>query len=107
TSRTPGLLAKARQVAGTVEAFCVGSDADAMAGPLGDYGATTVYALDPGDSLFGPPAAAALAELIGEHQPEVVMFGASYDGRDVVGCLWARLVSPVLSNGRSSAGDRS
>jgi electron transfer flavoprotein alpha subunit len=105
TSLTLELLTKARQVAGTVEAFYVGSDAEAMAGPLGEYGATTVYALDPADSLFGPPAAAALAELIGEHQPEVVMFGASYDGRDVVGRLSARLDSPVLSNGMSLEGD--
>jgi electron transfer flavoprotein alpha subunit len=99
TSLTLELLTKARQAADTVEAFYVGTDADAIAGPLGEYGAATVYALDPGDCLFGPPAAAALAELIGEHQPDAIFFGASYDGRDVAGRLSARLDLPVLSNG--------
>src|SRR6266542_3639369 len=89
TSLTLELLTKAREMAGTVEAFYAGADPDGLAGPLGEYGATTVYALDTGDALIGAPAAAALAEL----------FGASYDGRDVVGRLSARLDLPVLSNG--------
>src|SRR5688572_3338717 len=95
------MLTKARDVADTVEAFYAGPDAESVPGPIGEHGATTMYALDPGDSLDGPPAAAALAELIGEHQPDVIFFGASYDGRDVVGRLSARLDSPVLSNGMS------
>jgi len=99
TSLTLELLTKAREMAGTVEAFYAGADPDGLAGPLGEYGATTVYALDTGDALIGAPAAAALAEIIGEHQPDAVIFGASYDGRDVVGRLSARLDLPVLSNG--------
>jgi len=99
TSLTLELLTKAREMAGVVEAFYAGADPDGLAGPLGEYGATTVYALDTGDALIGAPAAAALAELIGEHQPDAVIFGASYDGRDVVGRLSARLDLPVLSNG--------
>ena len=99
TSMTLELLTKAREMAGTVEAFYAGADPEGIAGPLGEYGATTVYALDTGDALIGTPAAAALAELIGEHQPDAVVFGASYDGRDVCGRLSARLDLPVLSNG--------
>ncbi|HVW32809.1 MAG TPA: electron transfer flavoprotein subunit alpha/FixB family protein [Acidimicrobiia bacterium] len=99
TSMTLELLTKARSMAGTVEAFYAGADPDGIAGALGEYGATTVYALDAGDSLIGAPAAAALADLIGEHQPDMVIFGASYDGRDVCGRLSARLDKPVLSNG--------
>ena len=99
TSMTLELLTKAREMAGTVEAFYAGADPEGIAGPLGEYGATTVYALDTGDALIGAPAAAALAELIGEHQPDAVVFGASYDGRDVCGRLSARLDLPVLSNG--------
>ncbi|HET9771031.1 MAG TPA: electron transfer flavoprotein subunit alpha/FixB family protein [Acidimicrobiia bacterium] len=99
TSLTLEMLTKAREVAGTVEAFYAGADPEGIAGVLGEYGATTVYALDTGDSLIGPPAAAALAELIGEHQPDAIAFGASYDGRDVCGRLSARLDRPVLSNG--------
>ncbi|HEV7684951.1 MAG TPA: electron transfer flavoprotein subunit alpha/FixB family protein [Acidimicrobiia bacterium] len=105
TSLTLEMLTKAREMAGTVEAFYAGADADGMAGPLGEYGATTVYALDTGDCLIGAPAAAALAELIGEHQPDAVIFGASYDGRDVVGRLSARLDKPVLSNGMTWEAD--
>jgi electron transfer flavoprotein alpha subunit len=93
------MLTKAREVAGTVEAFYAGSDPEAIAGALGEYGATTVYALDTGDCLIGAPAAAALAELIAEHQPDAIAFGASYDGRDVCGRLSARIDRPVLSNG--------
>jgi electron transfer flavoprotein alpha subunit len=99
TSMTLELLTKAREMAGTVEAFYAGADPNAIAGPLGEYGATTVYALDTGDCLIGAPAAAALAELIGEHQPDAIVFGASYDGRDVCGRLSARIDRPVLSNG--------
>jgi electron transfer flavoprotein alpha subunit len=108
TSLTLEMLTKARDMAGTVEAFYAGADPEGMAGPLGEYGATTVYALDTGDCLIGAPAAAALAELIGEHQPDAVIFGASYDGRDVVGRLSARLDKPVLSNGMTweAGGDK-
>ena len=105
TSLTCELLTKARQVADTVEAFYAGPDADSVAGPVGEHGAGTMYALDPGDALVGAPAAAALAELIGEHQPDAVFFGASYDGRDVVGRLSARLDLPILSNGMSFDAD--
>src|ERR1044072_3604891 len=99
TSMTLELLTKAREMAGTVEAFYAGADPDAIAGSLGEDGATTVYALDPGDGLSGAPAAAALAELIGEHQPDAIVFGASYDGRDVCGRLSARIDRPVLFHG--------
>jgi electron transfer flavoprotein alpha subunit len=105
TSLTLEMLTKAREMAGTVEAFYAGADPEGMAGPLGEYGATTVYALDTGDCLIGAPAAAALAELIGEHEPDAVIFGASYDGRDVVGRLSARLDKPVLSNGMTWEAD--
>ena len=105
TSLTLELLTKAREMAGTVEAFYAGADPDGLAGTLGEYGAGTVYALDTGDCLIGAPAAAALAELIGEHQPDAVVFGASYDGRDVCGRLSARLDLPVLSNGMTWEAD--
>src|SRR5204863_9661355 len=82
-----------------VEPFYAGADPEGIAGTLGESAATPVYTLDTGDALIGTPAAAALAELIGEHQPDAVVFGASYDGRDVCGRLSARLDVPVLSNG--------
>src|SRR4029079_5057808 len=60
TSMTLELLTKAREMAGTVEAFYAGADPDAIAGPLGEYGATTVSALDTGDWLIAAPDAARL-----------------------------------------------
>jgi electron transfer flavoprotein alpha subunit len=77
----------------------VGANADALAGPLGEHGATTVYAVDPGDALPGVVGAAALASLIGEHSPDVVLFAQSYDGRDALSRLSVKLDRPVLTNG--------
>ena len=37
------LLTEARSVASTVEAVAWGEDAASLAGPLGEYGATTLY----------------------------------------------------------------
>ena len=41
------LLTKAREIGDTVEAVFVGANADALAGALGEHGATTVHAVDP------------------------------------------------------------
>ena len=47
TPITLELLTEARAVAGTVEAVAWGTETASLAGPLGEYGATTVY--DVGD----------------------------------------------------------
>jgi electron transfer flavoprotein alpha subunit len=44
TTLTLELLTKARELADTVEAVYGGADADAIAGQLGEHGATTVHA---------------------------------------------------------------
>ena len=99
-SITLELLTKARELGGAVEAFYAGSDADAMAAELGKYGASKVYATDPGSLLVGAPVAAAMAAQIdGGNRPDVIMFGQTYDGRDVAGRLSAKLDRPVLTNG--------
>ena len=98
TSGTLELLTKARELGGTVEAFYAGADAAAVAGALGEHGATKVHAYDPGDTLTGATAAAALAQAIGAEQPDLILFAGSYDGRDAVGRLSARLDLPVLTN---------
>src|SRR5438105_15520782 len=99
-SGTLELLTKARQLGGTVEAFYAGGDADAIAPQLGAYGATKVYAVDPGELLFGAPVAAAMAAQIeAGPKPDLIMFGQTYDGRDVMGRLSARIDRPVLTNG--------
>jgi electron transfer flavoprotein alpha subunit len=98
-SATLEILTKARELADTVEAVYVGADADALAAGLGEYGATKVYAIDPGDALPGIVGAAALASLVGEHSPDAVLFAQSYDGRDAVARLSVKLDRPVLTNG--------
>jgi len=100
-SSTLELLTKARELTGTVEAFYVGGDADAVAPELGKYGASKVYTTgDLGGALMGAPAAAAIAKLIeGGTTPDLIVFAQTYDGRDVLGRLSARLDRPVLTNG--------
>ena len=51
TTATLELLTKAREFGGTLEAVHVGANPDALAAGLGEHGATTVYAVDPGDAL--------------------------------------------------------
>src|SRR5436305_8918400 len=105
-SITLELLTKARGLGGTVEAFYGGGDADAVADTLGRYGATKVYAADPGDALLGAPVAAAMAAQIeGGNRPDLIMFGQTYDGRDVAGRLSAKLDKPALTNGIDVSAD--
>jgi electron transfer flavoprotein alpha subunit len=108
TSSTLELLTKARELGDTVEAVYVGADAETLAAPLGEHGATTVYAVAPGDGLPGVIGAAALNELVGTHQPDLILFAQSYDGRDAIGRLSAALDRPVITNGTAVSvdGDR-
>ena len=92
------MLTKARSLGGDIAAVYVGSGSDAAFGVLGDHGATTVYHLDAGDTLPAGPVASALAGLVGEQSPDLIMFGLSYTDRDVAGRLAARLDVPILSN---------
>jgi electron transfer flavoprotein alpha subunit len=100
TTITLELLTEARAVAGTVEAIAWGADVASLAGPLGEYGATTVYDVgDVGNSLPGVPVAAAIAALVeGGNAPDAILIPATYDGRDVAGRLSAKLDRPVLTN---------
>jgi electron transfer flavoprotein alpha subunit len=101
TSATLEMLTEARKSGGTVEAVYAGTDADAVATQVGEYGATKLYAIDPGDMLPGVAAAAALATLVGEQSPDLLLFAQSYDGRDAIARLSAKLDRPVLTNGMS------
>lgn len=94
------MLAKARELASTVECFYGGGDADAIAAELGAHGATAVHATgDLGGSLLGVPVAAAVAAAIsGGNAPDAIFLGTTYDGRDVAGRLSVRLDAPVITN---------
>jgi electron transfer flavoprotein alpha subunit len=94
------LLTKARSLGGEVEAVALGPGATDSAADLAKYGAATIYASDDNvyDEYVAQPHAHALAELIGQHSPEVVMFPMTYDSRDIAGRLSARLDSTLMSN---------
>jgi electron transfer flavoprotein alpha subunit len=96
------LLTKARSLGGTVEAIVFSPEADKVVSTLGEYGAQTVYAGSDaayGDVALGAPAAAAIAELAGQQNPDLILIGATYTGRDVAGHLAVRLDTPVIANG--------
>jgi len=105
TTATLEMLTKARELASTVEALYAGGDADAIAASLGEHGATKLFVIDPGDGLPGQVAAAAIAQLAGEHSPDAILFAQSYDGRDAVARLSVKLDRPVLTNGMSLSDD--
>ena len=98
TSTTLELLAKASELADTVVAI-VGGSGDAVAATLGAHGASKVLATgDLSGRLPGPPLAAAMADAIAADAPDAIMFGTSYDGRDVAARLSVKLDAPVITN---------
>ena len=100
TNPTLELLTKAREIAGTVEAIYAGGDADAIAGTLGEYGATKVLTTgDLGGALPGVPVAHAIAARIeGGDAPDAILAATGTLGRDVAGRLSAKLDRTVLTN---------
>jgi electron transfer flavoprotein alpha subunit len=105
TTATLELLTKAREVADTVEAVYIGPDAAAIAPQLGEYGAAKVFMADQGDSLAGVFGAAAIASIVEAESPDAILFAQSYDGRDAIAHLSAKLDRTVLTNGTSLAVD--
>jgi electron transfer flavoprotein alpha subunit len=93
------ILAKAREIADTVEVF-TGAAGDAIAETVGKHGATKVLATgDLSGKLQGVHVAAALAAAIeGGDAPDAVLLGTTYDGRDIAARLSVKLDKPVLTN---------
>jgi electron transfer flavoprotein alpha subunit len=93
------MLAKAREIADTVEVF-TGGDGNEVAATVGAHGATKVLATgDLAGKLQGVHLAAALAQAIeGGDAPDLIMFGTTYDGRDTAARLSVKLDKPVLTN---------
>jgi electron transfer flavoprotein alpha subunit len=93
------LCTKARAL-GDCEAIALGPGANDAAKQLGEYGAEIVYASD--DEVYSDyiaqPNVAALAELIGENAPDMILFATNYDSRDVAGRLSAKLGTTLMSN---------
>ncbi|MCU1344248.1 MAG: etfA [Acidimicrobiia bacterium] len=94
------LLTKARSLgAGSVEAV-VGGDASAISATLGAYGASKVLATgDLGGKLPGVAVASAMAQAISAGTaPELILFGQTYEARDVAARLSVKLDKTVLTN---------
>lgn len=95
------MLAKARDIADTVEVFMAG-DGDDFAEELGDHGAETVYATgDLDGAMQGVSVASAVAAAIegGDvDTPDAFMLGTTQDGRDVAARLSVKLDAPVITN---------
>ncbi len=93
------LVTKARDL-GDVEAVALGPGATEAATQLGEHGAEIVYASD--DQVYADyvaePHVHALHELIGANAPDLIMFAATYDSRDIAGRLSARTGSTLMSN---------
>jgi electron transfer flavoprotein alpha subunit len=100
SSGTLEVLTKARDLGDEVAAVALGPGAKAAAGPLGEHGAATVYASE--DEVYArhlaQPRTSALAGLVEEHQPDLILFPTSYDARDVAGRLQARTGSTLMAN---------
>jgi electron transfer flavoprotein alpha subunit len=94
------ILTKARELGGTVEALYGDGDADAIAETLGAHGATKIYATgDLQGSTPAVPVASALAKLVeGGEAPDLILFGTTYEGRDVAARLSVALDRPVITN---------
>ena len=105
------MLAKARELADTVEAFYAGDDADAVAGdarrPRRHQGARhrrpgrQAARASTWPRRSPPPSRAATP-------PTCIMFGTTYDGRDIAARLSVKLdkpVSPTTPTSRSSGDD--
>jgi electron transfer flavoprotein alpha subunit len=94
------LLTKARSLDDDVQAVVLGRGANEAAEPLGEYGAKCVHIADDPvyDEYLAEPAAHVLAQLVKRHDPELMLFGASYDSRDVAGRLQGLLGCTLLSN---------
>ena len=93
------LLTKARSL-GETTAVALGPGASKSAATLGEYGAKKVYAHE--DAAFrdvlATPAVDLMARLIEKDRPDLVIFGMTYDGRDVASRLSARLGTALIAN---------
>jgi len=78
------ILTKARTLGVDVVAVALGSAANQV-DQLGEYGATKVLADARGDysEYFSLPAVEAFVSLAQERKPLAIIFGGSYDGRDI------------------------
>src|SRR5581483_11423337 len=93
------ILSRAAQL-GDASAILLGSAPDDAVQTLGNYGAKTVYrSADPiFDKHLVMPAAKVVGDLIQQHQPDAMLFGTNYAGRDLASTLSARFDCGALTD---------
>src|SRR5690349_17954505 len=93
------LMTKAREL-GDVYASALGAGAKAAAGTLGKHGAKVVHVHEDAayDDYIAEPATDAVARLVEEQKPDLILFGFTSDAREVAGRLAARLGVGLISN---------
>ena len=90
----------ARALGGQSAAVALGTNTQAAASELGSCGVTTVFASEGAvyDEYLTQPQVEALAGLIQQHQPKLVLFGVTNYGRDIAARLAARLDLGLVYN---------
>jgi electron transfer flavoprotein alpha subunit len=94
------LLSKAGAIGDDVGAIAFGPGASGSAAPLGEHGASRVYASDD-EQLLEPTARVAaqtLAGIAAAEGPDLILFPSSYRARDVAGRLQAITGSTLMAN---------
>ena len=93
------LLTKARAL-GEPEAVALGPGASTAVESLGKHGARVVYAHeDPAfRDVLASPAVDLLEKLVQKHGPDLLLFGMTYDSRDIASRLSARLGTALIAN---------
>ena len=93
------LLTKARGL-GEVTAVALGPGSSKAADQLGAHGAKKVLTHeDPAfRDLLAVPAVELLAALVEKDKPELILFGMTYEGRDIASRLSARLGTALIAN---------
>ncbi|MGZ5289489.1 MAG: electron transfer flavoprotein subunit alpha/FixB family protein [Actinomycetota bacterium] len=99
STATLELLTAAREVADPLVALAFGSGAEGLADDVGAHGAVRLFAIGD-DVIIGAPRsqAAAIAALAAVHTPDLILFPASYEGRDVAGRLQAITGTAMMGN---------
>lgn len=95
------MLAKARELADTVEVF-MGENGEDYAEELGEHGAEAIYCTgDLDGAMQGISVAGAVVNAFNNgdvHPPDAFMLGTTQDGRDVAARLSVKLDAPVITN---------
>ncbi|HET6534010.1 MAG TPA: electron transfer flavoprotein subunit alpha/FixB family protein, partial [Actinoplanes sp.] len=87
--------------------FGAAGAAEQLAGPLGEYGASKIYAGE-GEDVDGylvAPKATLLAELVRRVQPAAVLLGSTQEGKEIAGRLAVKLDNGLLTDAVEVAAD--